>query len=249
MVRALRQPKWIIATILVAMIAGVFIRLGFWQLDRRQTKQEMNAIGSARINADPVSLTSLLEETDGDLSSIEFRRVFVTGAYDPAEEVLIRSQVERGQAGFHVVTPLVLDQSDLGVLVNRGWVPLSMDQPPVEAAPEPGRTRVEGWVELTEMRPPLGPEDLPGELGVFNRVDIGRVGEQTEYNLAPVYVVETGERTTDLPIPVRQPDFTDEGPHLAYAIQWFGFAIVLIVGFYFLFRRRTSPRGDRSRRY
>lgn len=243
MLRALRQPKWIIAAIVVALLTGVTVRLGFWQLDRLEQKQMQNAIGSARINAEPVDLVTLLEEAQGDLESIEYRNVYVTGTFDPTEEVLIRSQVERGQAGFHVITPVVLDDSELGVLVNRGWVPLGMDQPPVEAAPETGRQRVEGWVQLTETRPPLGPEDLPGELSIYNRVDVGRVGEQTTYNLAPVYIVEKGERTTELPIPVRQPDFSDEGPHLAYAIQWFGFAIVLVVGFYFLLRRKgNQPR-------
>lgn len=240
MLRALRQPRWIVATLVVVLLAGTFIRLGFWQLDRLDAKQTMNAIGSSRINAEPESLVTLLEEAEGDLESLEYRRVYVTGTFDPTEEVLIRSQVERGQAGFHVITPVVLDDPMLGVLVNRGWVPLEMDQPPVEAIPEPGRQRIEGWVHLTETKPPLGPEDLPGELSVYNRVDVGRIGEQTEYNLAPVYIVEIGERTTELPIPVRQPDFTDEGPHLAYAIQWFAFALVAIVGFYFLLRRKGN---------
>lgn len=243
MLEALRQPRWIVATVLVVLLAGVFIRLGLWQLDRLEETQEMNAIGLERINAEPESLVKLLEEAEGDLESLEYRNVFVTGTFHPAEEVLIRSQVERGQAGFHVITPVRLDNSELGVLVNRGWVPLAMDQPPVEASPQPERQRVEGWVQLTETKPPLGPEDPPGELGVYNRVDVGRIGEQTEYNLAPVYVVQRGERTADLPIPVRPPDFTDEGSHLAYAIQWFGFAIVVLVGFYFLLRRKArQPR-------
>lgn len=232
-----RQPKWIVATVAVVVIAAVFVRLGFWQLDRLEERRAANAIGQERLAAEPERLPDLLAEAGDDLESIEFRRVVVEGTYDPSREVLIRSQVELGQAGFHVITPLRTDQG-WSVLVNRGWVPLPMDTPPVEPAPAPGEVRQEGWVHLTEPRPPLGREDAPGDVSVFNRVDIGRIGEQVDDVLAPVYVVSLGEGSEELPIPVDLPDFTDEGPHLAYAIQWFGFALVGLVGFYFLVRNK-----------
>ena len=237
MLRALRQPKWIVAAVFVVAVAAVFVRLGFWQLDRLDQRQLMNAVGKERIGADPVSLASLLAGAEGDLESLQYHRVFVIGTYNPSEEMLIRSRVHLGQAGFHVITPLVTDDG-WAVLVNRGWVPLSMDTTPVEARPETGKHRVEGWVQLTQTRPALGPEDLPGDQVVFNRVDIGRMSEQITHNLTSVFVVASGETDTDLPALVDPPDFEDDGPHLAYAIQWFGFAAVALIGFYFLVRRR-----------
>lgn len=241
MFQTLRQPKWIVATVLVVVVAAVFVRLGFWQLDRLQQRQATNAVAREHIEAEPVDLASVLAEANGDLESLRYRRVLVTGTYDPSKEVLIRSQVHLGQAGFHVLTPLVANDGWV-VLVNRGWVPLSMDTPPVEARPQTGKQSVEGWVQPTQTRPALGPEDLPGDQTVFNRVDVGRIGEQIGYNLASVYIVAMGERDEGLPIPVAVPDFNDQGPHLAYAVQWFGFAAVALVGFYFLLRR-TSHRS------
>jgi len=246
MLGALRQPKWIVATIFVVALAAVFIRLGFWQLDRLEQRQAMNAAGKERINAEAVELGGLLDGADGDLESLEFRRVFATGTFDATQEVLIRSQVERGQAGFHVITPLVEDDG-WAVLVNRGWVPLTMDSPSVEARPEPGRQRVEGWIQLTQTRPALGPEDPPGEQPVFNRVDVGRIGEQSTHDVAAVYIVAVGEEGMSLPVPVDPPDFDDEGPHLAYAIQWFGFAAVGLIGFFFLVRKKGSHRRGPQR--
>ena len=237
MLRALRRPKWIVAALFVVAVTAVFVRLGFWQLDRLEQRQLMNAVGEERIGAEPVSLASLLVGAEGDLGSLQYRRVFVIGTYNPSEEMLIRSRVHLGQAGFHVVTPIVTDEG-WAVLVNRGWVPLSMDSTPVEARPEAGKHRVEGWVQLTQTRPSLGPEDLPGDQVVFNRVDIGRMSEQITHSLAPVFIVASGEEDSDLPALVDPPDFGDEGPHLAYAIQWFGFAAVALIGFYFLVRRR-----------
>lgn len=228
----------------MALVAAVFVRLGFWQLSRLEERRTANAIAEMRLSEDPAPLEQLVTESDGDLESLEFRRAFAMGEWDTAEEVLIRSQVELGNAGFHVITPLVGDDGE-AVLVNRGWVPLLMDSPPVdEAAPPPGTVELEGWVHLTQTRPPLGAEEPDGELDVFNRVDIARIASQLPYEVAPVYLVSAGEgNLEELPILVDEPAFDDEGPHLAYAVQWFGFAIVGVVGFFFLARRKSGSSG------
>jgi len=237
MLPALRQTKWIVAVVVVVALAAVFVRLGFWQLDRLEERRATNRMGVERLGEEPVRLSQVLEDAGGDVESVQYRRVYLSGTYDPSEEVLIRSQVELGQAGFHVITPLVEDDG-WTVLVNRGWVPLSMDTPPVGPRPPSGRQVVEGWVQLSQSRPAFGPEDRTGEEQVFNRVDIGLIGEQMPHDLASVYVVAMGESGEELPITVDPPDFTNEGPHLAYAIQWFGFAAVGLIGFYFLIRRK-----------
>lgn len=236
----LRQPKWIVAGVVVGLLAALFVRLGLWQLSRLEERRAENSNVEARLADEPVPLDDLLGDADGDLSALEYRRAIAEGEWDDSNEVLIRSQVELGTAGFHVITPL-LTGDDEAVLVNRGWVPLTMDSPPIfDAVPPSGLVEIEGWVHLTETRPSLGAEEPEGDLDVFNRVDIDRIGSQLPYDVAPVYLVLTGE-DDQLPIEVDTPDFSDEGPHLAYAIQWFGFAMVGVVGFYFLARHK-GPR-------
>lgn len=246
MIETLKQPSRIIFGVIVVVLAGVFVVLGFWQLDRREQRQTENAVGESRISAPAESLPTLFANAGDDLETIEYRTATVTGTFDPSEEVLIRSQVELGQAGFHVITPLVLPNGS-AVLVNRGWVPLSMDQPPVVASPPEDVVELVGWVHLTQERPPLGPVDAAGPLDVLNRVDVDRIAQQTSYPLAPVYLVAMGEQGEDLPVLVDVPDFSDEGPHLAYAIQWFGFAVIGVVGFLFLLRR-SGAQGKKSSR-
>ncbi len=237
--RRLLSPKWLLAHAVIVAIAIVFVFLGFWQLGRHQERAVQNELGEKRLSSEPVPLQQLIE-TNGDLESLEYRRVEVEGRFQAEDEVLIRSQVHLGTAGFHVITPLV-GESGEAVLVNRGWVPLNMDEPPVEASPPEGPVAIEGWVELSEQRPPLGPEDPPdGELDVLNRVDIERISRQLAMPVEPVYVVRTGGNGGEPPISVRPPAFDDMGPHLAYAIQWFGFAAVGLVGYYFLARRRLA---------
>lgn len=235
----LRSPRWAVATAVVLLVAAVFVGLGLWQLDRLEQRRAENAIQRERLEAEPVPLDELLAEHPDDPGASEYRVVTAAGEFDPSEEVLIRSQVELGQAGFHVITPLITGDG-VAVLVNRGWVPLGMDTPPIPAAPPEGESTVEGWVHLTQTRPPLGAEEPQGDLDVLNRVDIDRIEAQMPYDLESVYLVDMGEGSDELPIPADPPDFTDEGPHLAYAIQWFGFALVGLVGFFFLMRRQSG---------
>lgn len=241
--RRLLRPRWLAAHTVVLAIAVVFVWLGLWQLDRLEERQLENELGEQRLNSEPASLEVAVETTE-DLDSLQYRRVIVTGEFDPANEVLVRSQVYRGSAGFHVITPLVPTSGETvtgeAVLVNRGWVPLTLDEVPVTGAPPPsGIVTVEGWVEPSQSQPTFGPEDpAEGRLTTVSRVDVNRIQSQVPEPLMPVYVVELAERDTELPVPVDPPDFEDEGPHLAYAIQWFGFAIVGLVGYFFLARRQ-----------
>ena len=239
MLETLKRPRWAIATGVVLILAAAFIGLGIWQLDRLDQRRALNALQESRLRTDAVPLNELIGDEVIDLATTEYRSATADGEFDPVHEVLIRSQVELGQAGFHVITPLVFEDG-AAVLVNRGWVPLVMDSPPVAAPPPEGQVTVDGWVHLTQTRPPLGAQEPEGDLDVLNRVDIDRIAEQIPYELEPVYLVAAGEGSDELPIPVDPPDFANEGSHLAYAIQWFGFALVGLVGFFFLIRRQRG---------
>lgn len=243
--RRLLTPGMIAMHLAVLLTAVLFARLGVWQLDRLEERRADNAVGEERLHADPVPAQDLLRG-DADPESLTYRRVTASGEFDPNSEVLIRSQTHLGAPGFHVVTPLVMDAGP-AILVNRGWVPLGLDEVPVtEAAPPEGAVTVQGWLRPSQPRPPLGREEPEGDLDILNRVDLGRIEDQIPYPLFDMYLVEMGERT-DLPIPVEPPDFSDEGPHLAYAIQWFGFAVIGVVGYYFLLRGRSGGTGSSSR--
>jgi surfeit locus 1 family protein len=240
--KAVLTPRWIAAHVVVVVIAIVFINLGFWQLRRLDERRLENAVAESRYTAPPGDLGALLAAAGDDLESLRYRRTVVTGAYDVEHELLTRNQVYREQAGFHVVTPLAVDGG--AVLVNRGWVPLALDSPPVEqAAPEQGEVTVTGWVNPTQTRPALGPTDpADGVLEVMNRINIDRIQDQVPYDLAPVYVVLEGEEGSELPVPLPPPEFEDEGSHLAYAVQWFGFTLIGVVGYGFLIRKSLGRR-------
>lgn len=243
----LSRPRWITAHIAVVVITLTFVNLGLWQLRRLDEVRTDNGVAASRYLSPPVDLQTLLDSVGEDTESLRYRRVTFTGRYDADHELLTRNQVYQGSAGFHVITPLVLAPGS-AVLVNRGWVPLEFDTPPISEAPPPaGEVVATGWVSLTQVRPPLGPTDPGGgTLDILSRVDIARVQDQVPYQLAPVYVVIDDGDELQLPVPVSPPDFNDDGPHLAYAIQWFGFTLIGLVGYGFLIRRTLRPRRTRS---
>lgn len=230
-------PRWIAAHVVVVAIAIVFLNLGFWQLRRMEEVQLENTVGESRYTAPPEEASAMIAGAGGDFDSLAYRRAWATGVFDPDNEVLIRSQVHQGTAGFHVITPLVGEDGS-AILVNRGWVPLELDEVPVEAAlPPVGVVEVEGWLHETQVRQALGPRDpAEGRLVAMSRVDVQRIAEQLPYPLAPVYLVSLEPGTGQLPIPVPEPSFDDDGPHLAYAIQWFGFTLIGLAGYVFLIR-------------
>lgn len=240
----LRTPRWIAALLVVAAVTAGFIALGRWQLDRHDEVRLDNSIRSTRLAEQPLPLGQMLAAVGDSIDSLEYRRAVAEGIFRPAQEVLVRNQVENGTAGFHVVTPFDFEGGTL--LVNRGWVPLAFDEVPVGQTPPPtGEVTIEVVVRLSQERPSVGRVEPDGQLSIVNRIDIERLREQMD-GLVPVWgqLVASGEPV--LPIPVAIPDFDDNGPHLAYAAQWFLFAVITVVGSAFLIRSSASKHSNRS---
>ena len=251
--RFLLSPRWVAAHIVVAVLGVTMVGLGFWQLARLEERRLDNLVTRSRYEAAPEPLSDLLAGAGDDLASLEFRRASVSGTYLSESELLLRSQVRQGTAGFEVLTPLEAEAGST-VLVNRGWVPLEFDTAPVAvAAPPSGPVEVEGVVRLSRERGTFGRDDAgrPDD-DVLSRVDLEIASERTGLELVPVYLEVVGESDpTRLPVPAPPPDLADEGSHLSYAIQWFSFAAVAILGYGALIRRairrpegRVGPRRD-----
>lgn len=236
MSRVLRSPRWVLGHVLVIAVCLLFINLGFWQIRRLEERRLENTVMASRLAADPQPVEELIVGAGSDLDSLEFRRATAAGEFAPTEEVLVRSQVNQGLAGWHVITPLVLADGR-AVLVNRGWVPLEMDVVPVPAAPPPGEVTVTGWLGLTRTRQAGGATEPEGRLTQIARIDIDRLQQQMPFELLPIYISVAESEAALLPVAVATPVVTDEGPHLLYAIEWFSFTLISVIGYVFLLRR------------
>ena len=220
------------------------IWLGLWQLDRLDQRKEFNDDVVERSEDPPVPIIDLMSEPDFDPATTEWRRVTARGTWLPGQ-VIVFNRTQNGQPGDNIVTPLLLDgqhgQDSLTVLVNRGFVPAGVD------APDPPATSVEvlGRVRQSQERQRGGLTDATdGPLTEIRRVDIPQLAQQIDGEVAPVYidlVASRPEAGPNAPVPVPAPTI-DNGPHLSYAVQWFIFALAVVVGWTLAVRRSIATR-------
>jgi cytochrome oxidase assembly protein ShyY1 len=192
-----------------------------------------------------VSLSQLTTEINTadppNLESVEWRNVIVTGVFRPAGEVIVLNRSQNGAAGVDPLTPVdtTVDGVAHVLLVDRGFVPLSMEIPP----PPSGRVELLGRVRLSQERRLGGLTDpTDGALAVVQRVDVARLAPQLTVSpdqvVYPFYVdlLESPNVDGDIPTPVANPDLSD-GSHLSYAIQWLIFGACAVLAWLFLVRR------------
>jgi surfeit locus 1 family protein len=209
----------------VALVCG---RLGVWQLSRRTERRALNAVLEARLAQPPLMLEAGVPFVSVPADSLRFRRARAAGRLDFANQVIEIARSFEGAPGVHVLTPLRLADG-VGVLVDRGWT-YSADGMTVDLAAlrEPDSTVVDGMFGVAGGRFRVGPDTL-------------RVG----YPLLPVVLSRTSAAPA-MPQALRTvpPPTLDEGPHLSYAIQWFSFATIALVGGALLAKRDV----ERARR-
>ena len=222
----------LVGTIIVAIVALICVRLGFWQLQRLEQRRARNHATQERMLASPARLSVISDDSTG----LIFRRILLTGDYDDAHTIIIAGRSLRGVPGVHVLTPMRLGGA--AVLVNRGWMP-SADAARIEvdSIREPGARNLEALI--TPFPEDFG-RNAPAD--TFQRVWFHMNGEQLrkqfDYRVLPYVVQILPHRGQPLyPIRLKPPEL-DEGPHLGYMIQWFSFAIIAIAGWTALILRK-----------
>lgn len=238
MYRFASSPRWIAAHVLVLVVAVLFAAAGLWQLDRLSERRERNALVTERRSMPIASI----REYFGDPDEAAHRRVRAVGRYDTGREVVLLGRGNEGRSGNHVLTPLVLS-GGRAVIVDRGWIPPDLGSTPViEAMPPGGEVEVTGIALPSEGSGPLA-SDTAGEPGeAVSRIDVARIGRHLPYTVFPFYVVlgsQEPPQSEDLPDPVTLAEL-GEGSHLVYAVQWFLFIPIGLIGYAAILRREAK---------
>jgi surfeit locus 1 family protein len=244
MIRTLFTGRRLWMTLLVVIGALILCRLGIWQLDRLAQRRALNSSLNTRMAQPALTLAGAAIDPD----ALEYRRFAVRGVYDPAQEIVLRNRELDGTPGVHILTPLRLSGSNTAVLVDRGWIPRDQADSAARSAfaAPPGELLVSGIARRSQENqggpqdPPLGPLRL--RLDAWFRVNIASIQQQAGYPLLPIFI-EQQPAPGDPALP-RRVAIADlgEGPHMGYAVQWFAFAIILVVG-YIAFISTQTRRG------
>ena len=119
--RALFSRKWWWVTLVVLLLMAVFLRLSVWQMARLQERRTANALLEQALAAPPLPLTAVSLPINPQ--SLENYNVLVSGSYDFDNQVALIVQNWNGQAGIHLIAPLVAVDGQTAVLIDRGWIP------------------------------------------------------------------------------------------------------------------------------
>lgn len=219
------QPT-LVPTLLVLLLLPVLISLGVWQLNRAEEKREI-----LRNQQDNLQKPAIV--VDADMPPVEQmrnRRLQVQGTFEPQYQVLIDNKVERGAAGYEVVTPLRIAGTGHFLLVNRGWVPAGKSRARLPAIETPsGQVNLSGLARIET-------KDVMGSVNridtnwpaVVRWLDIEALRAETDLELLPFVLLldKTAEHGFE-----RNWKFVSAPPEksISYAVQWFALAIALLI--------------------
>ncbi|WP_353375829.1 SURF1 family protein [Microbulbifer sp. NBRC 101763] len=96
----------------------ILVSLGFWQLERAEYKETIREEIDARLSLQPA-------RPDANLVLRRFTPVSLSGQYT-GEYFLLDNRTRSGRAGYEVLQVFI--SADQRWLINRGWIPLSMNR-------------------------------------------------------------------------------------------------------------------------
>ncbi|MCF6204900.1 MAG: SURF1 family protein [Methylococcaceae bacterium] len=229
----------LISGLFFLLVLTFLILLGFWQLGRADEKRSFLAEQKLSINREEVDLLSLIPD---DLEKLRYRKTKITGHYDQHHQFLIDNQIVKGQAGYFVMTPLVLAGMNKAVLVNRGWVPLNKDRlilPDITIKTESTTTLAGRINNFPVVGMKLPGAEIPTESwpSVVQLVDINILSKKLGVPLFP-FQVELDPALNEGFLRDWKTNLTiSPEKHVAYAVQWFGLAVTLTILFIRLSRK------------
>jgi surfeit locus 1 family protein len=234
----------VVAAALVVVAAAVCVRLGFWQLDRLEDRRTRNEAIRAATALPPLTLDAegFRAAADADPAASAWRRAEAAGRFLPAGEQVVRGRSRDGRPGVLVATPLAAEHGT--VIVLRGWVPApdgaTIDRGAV-AAPG-GEVRVSGVLVPLPADPRRGvPIPTPRGDSTWRGLEVSAASGRAPGPVLPLYLqlLADGRVSDGPPFPEPLPELT-AGSHLGYAVQWFSFAAIALVGLAVVVARRSG---------
>jgi cytochrome oxidase assembly protein ShyY1 len=234
------------------------INLGLWQYSRYGERIDFNKIVSARIDAQPKQLPSLLTELSADgveASDLEWLNVSVSGTYLDDQTLLAVNRSQEGISGVDPLTPLLIGHGSIGggsigggsigggagdqvVLVNRGFITQATATPKALDGPVQliARVRVSESRRFGELSDPT-----TGKLSEVINIDLPRLSQQIKNLNTEIYLEVLDSQPKDSPAIARIADpVLSTGSHLSYTAQWFIFSVFVAAGWVVVVRRKLK---------
>lgn len=247
MYRFLLTRRWLGLLAVLVLVAAGCVLLGRWQLRRFDVARDLNDLLVRNVAAAPAPAPELLSVGRAPRVEDEWRRVRVVGRYDPSRTLLVRNRPYDGRVGFRVLVPL-RTAAGPALLVDRGWVPAGQTAAAVPELPPPPRGEVTVTARVRRSEPAATTAAPPA--GQVMRIDVSAIRATLPYPLYGGFGQLVREQPATRPAPALLPvPQQNTGLHLAYALQWWVFAVFALAGYVVMARReaadrRLAPRAD-----
>jgi len=232
------RPGWLLTIITIAG-CSLFISLGLWQLERADYKDSIEQKFESRLEGGYARMN-----IHRALADIEFRKLELHGSYDQRRTILVDNQLHHGQAGYHVLSPFELSDSDDIVLVNRGWVAVGNSRERLPTIELPAMSDIARGIASIPGEDPfrmgqISLQDSWPQLVPF--IDIESMQEKFDGRLLPL-ILWLGPEQAGHYVREWNPVWLKPEKSRAYAWQWFSFAAISLILYLVLNLRSTNGR-------
>lgn len=221
----------LLPTVVCVLFVMLFLRLGFWQLERAEYKATIQEAYLQGQQSAPLGIDEF-GRIDQDYQYFPVR---LEGQFVEGKHFLLDNQVRDGKTGFNIITPFVEASSGQILLVDRGWIPMRDGReklPDIQPVLQ-GKLLLEGVIYFPSEKAFTLQDDNFQSVNwplLIQKIDLLSIGQVLGVELAPFLIrpgqevrLETGEA------PLRQWVMIVMPPEksIAYAFQWFGMALLL----------------------
>lgn len=234
--------RWLALVLFVAVLGVTFVKLGEWQLRRLDERRTSNLVVRANEHAPVVEFADIFNHpVDG---SDEWKRVRVTGTFDAQHQFVIRYRDNSDDSGYEVVTPLRTSDGRTA-LIDRGFIAVAGGEQITKNAPPPpsGTVTVVGRARSDETGRDSATVPVDGHTRLINSAKIGQaLGRPVVNGYIDALSMDPADPTKFQQIDL--PDLND-GPHFWYAVQWFMFTGIGVLGIVVFIRGDLRDRRER----
>jgi surfeit locus 1 family protein len=197
--------------------------LGRWQQERAAEKAALQIEFETRALAKPVMLGAPIP----DPIALRYFPASARGEWQVSGQIFLDNKFDKEAVGFHVITPLKIEETNTYVLVNRGWVArgTSYPKPPSISAPS-GSVLVEGALSLPSSRfLELAEDTVQGS--VWQNLTVERYHRATGHQVLPLVLLV---KNADAPFKaVTEHADARAEKHVEYMLTWYSLAATVAI--------------------
>lgn len=228
-----KESHAFLTTVLAVALIGLCLWASHWQYARGVARHHRNFVIASHVN----QTITTLDAIGPNVAGAEWRKVSITGRFDPRHQILLRNQYSQGAYGFDLLT-LFTDSRSRSFWVDRGWIAPGKNATSTPELPETSSSVVAivGRIRLENSLPQGSFFAItPGSKDLISKWNAqSKTSGKTENFY--VDLLSASDPAMSPAVPVELPELTD-GPHMAYALQWLFFAG--LVGYGRLLLRRA----------